>query len=156
MRSIAAGALLAFLACVALPAQSEAAQLLGLGSKCMDVEGGSRANLTRIILYDCQGTQNQDWQRDGGLIRSAQSGKCLDAEGGGDADNTPIVLYACQGTPNQLSRYSHGQLVGSSGKSIDVKAQDDTNATPLNLYHCTGNRNQNWRIVWGSYRAPGR
>ena len=80
---------------------SQAAEIRGIGNKCLDVKGGGSADGTPIILWPCHGSPNQQWAVvPPGLIRGI-GGKCLDVTGGGSADGTPIILWPCHGTDNQ-------------------------------------------------------
>jgi hypothetical protein len=77
-----------------------AAQLIGIGGQCLDVQGDGTADGTPIIMFHCHGSGNQQWIFNNGVILGS-SGKCLDVEGGGTADGTPIILYHCHSGPNQ-------------------------------------------------------
>src|SRR4051812_35600424 len=65
--------------------------ITGLGGKCLDVAGASTANGTAVQLYECNGTQAQQWGRGrlnlhGPPFRTLHAlGKCLDVSGNGTA-----------------------------------------------------------------------
>jgi hypothetical protein len=48
------------------------------GGKCLDVLGGGTADLTPVILFDCNLTSAQQWNFSNGRIINVRSGKCLD------------------------------------------------------------------------------
>jgi hypothetical protein len=80
---------------------SRAAEIRGIGNKCLDVSGGGSADGTPIIFWSCHGGDNQKWAVvPSGLIRSI-NGKCLDVSGGVSANGTPIILWSCHGGENQ-------------------------------------------------------
>ncbi len=62
---------------------------------CLDVAGGETRDGSRVILFACNGRDNQRWYADGGRIRSAASGKCLDATG------SYLAIRACDGSREQ-------------------------------------------------------
>ena len=57
--------------------------------------GGETRDGSRVILFACNGKDNQRWYADGNRIRSAASGKCLDAAG------SYLVIRACDGSREQ-------------------------------------------------------
>jgi hypothetical protein len=79
---------------------ADAAQIVGIGGKCLNVKGGGDADGTPIILWPCSGTENEQWHYRHGRIVGI-GGKCLNVAGGGDANGTPIILYHCSGTDNE-------------------------------------------------------
>ncbi|WP_233166671.1 PHB depolymerase family esterase [Micromonospora sp. Rc5] len=76
---------------------------LGLdGTKCLDASGAGTSNGTPVIIWDCHGGTNQQWNVNAdGTITNAQSGLCLDASGLGTANGTKIILWSCSGQANQ-------------------------------------------------------
>ena len=62
---------------------------------CLDVAGDETRDGSRVILFACNGRDNQRWYADGSRIRSAASGKCLDAAG------SYLVIRACNGSHEQ-------------------------------------------------------
>ncbi len=63
--------------------------------RCLDVAGGETRDGSRVILFQCNGRDNQRWYRDGARIRSADSGKCL------DAFESYLAIRACNGSREQ-------------------------------------------------------
>ena len=77
-------------------------QLQVYGNKCLDASGQGTANGTQVIIWDCNGQTNQQWNVNAnGTITGVQSGLCLDANGAGTANGTKIHLWACNGGTNQ-------------------------------------------------------
>ena len=63
--------------------------------RCLDVAGGETRDGSRVILFQCNGRDNQRWYRDGARIRSADSGKCL------DAFESYLAIRTCNGSREQ-------------------------------------------------------
>ena len=64
--------------------------------------GRGTANGTAVIIWDCNGQANQQWNVNAnGTITGVQSGLCLDAYGAGTANGTKIILWSCSGGSNQ-------------------------------------------------------
>jgi hypothetical protein len=86
-----------------LPAGQAAAatgQVTGIGGKCVDVASASTANGTAVQLWDCNGTNAQQWTvGTDGTIRAL--GKCMDVAAAGTADGTKVQLWDCNGTGAQ-------------------------------------------------------
>ena len=72
------------------------------GNKCLDASGQGTTNGTQVIIWDCNGQPNQQWNTNSnGTITGVQSGLCLDANGSGTANGTKIIIWACHGGANQ-------------------------------------------------------
>jgi hypothetical protein len=122
-----------------------AAQIVGIGGKCLNVKGGGDADGTPIILWPCSGTDNEQWHFRHGRIVGI-GGKCLNVSGGGDASGTPIILYHCSGTENERWHREGRQIVGIGGKCLNVRGGGDANGTEIILWPCVDAPNDRWRI----------
>jgi hypothetical protein len=72
------------------------------GNKCLDANARGTADGTAVIIWDCNGQTNQQWNvNSNGTITGVQSGKCLDATGAGTANGTKIIIWTCNGQSNQ-------------------------------------------------------
>ena len=72
------------------------------GNKCLDANGQGTSNGTAVIIWDCNGQANQQWNvNSNGSISGVQSGLCLDDPGDNTADGTQLQIYTCNGTPAQ-------------------------------------------------------
>src|SRR4051794_41417215 len=101
-------------ALVILPAPGASAatgQITGLGGKCVDVAGANTANGTAVQLWDCNGTNAQQWTvGSDGTLRAL--GKCMDVTSAGTANGTQVQLWDCNGTgAQQWSRGANASLV---------------------------------------------
>ncbi len=82
-------------------------QLRVYGSKCLDANGAATANGTGVIIWDCNGGANQQWNvNSNGTISGVQSGRCLDVWGTGNGQQ--VQLYDCHGQTNQQWRTDFG------------------------------------------------
>src|SRR3954453_10941551 len=101
---------------------ASAGEIQGIGGKCLDAEGISSANGTKIQLWDCWGGANQKWSfNPDGSIRGI-GGKCLDAEGISSANGTKIQLWDCWGGANQKWSFNpDGSIRGIGGKCLDAE-----------------------------------
>ncbi|WP_432841058.1 ricin-type beta-trefoil lectin domain protein [Dactylosporangium sp. CA-092794] len=121
-------------------------QIVGYGSKCVDVAGASSANGAAVQLYDCNGTAAQQWTRaTDGTLRAL--GKCMDVTGAGTANGTKVQLYDCNGTNAQKWTRTGQTLVNvGSGKCLDATGPSSANGTRLQIWTCGGGTNQNWTV----------
>jgi hypothetical protein len=72
------------------------------GNKCLDAFGQGTTNGTTVVIWDCNGGSNQQWNINAnGTITGVQSGLCLDASGVGTVNGTKIILWNCTGGANQ-------------------------------------------------------
>jgi glucosylceramidase len=122
-------------------------QITGYGGKCVDVAGANSANGTAVQLYDCNGTNAQQWTvaADGSL---QALGKCMDVTGAGTANGTQVQLYDCNGTGAQQWRHqANGELVNTnSGRCLDATGPSSANGTRLQIWDCTDGANQQWNL----------
>ncbi|WP_242636760.1 ricin-type beta-trefoil lectin domain protein [Myceligenerans salitolerans] len=122
-----------------------AGPIVGYGGKCTDVAGASTADGTAVQLWDCNGTDAQQWSAGpGNAVRAL--GKCLDVAGAGTSNGTLVQLYTCNGTNAQAWQHrSDGSLVNTgSGKCLDATGPSSANGTRLQIWTCTGGTNQHW------------
>jgi hypothetical protein len=69
-------------------------------AECVDDNGGSSANGTKIQMWDCNGNFNQDWTvESNGTLQV--NGKCMDIIGASTANGALIDLWTCNGGINQ-------------------------------------------------------
>jgi hypothetical protein len=118
----------------------------GYTGKCVDVAGASSANGKAVQLYDCNGTNAQNWTvaSDGSL---QALGKCMDVSGAGTANGTQIQLYDCNGTGAQKWHTSGSTLVNNnSGRCLDATGPSSANGTRLQIWDCSGGTNQQWTL----------
>ncbi|MFL6145253.1 MAG: lectin [Labedaea sp.] len=130
------------------PTPARAGTITGLAGKCVDVNGGSTANDTKIQIWDCNGSAGQAWTlASDGSVR-AFGNKCIDIDHSGRANGTKIHLWDCNGTgAQQWWPRPGGALVNPpSGKCLDVPNSTTTNGTQLQLFMCNGTGAQTWRL----------
>ncbi|GAB2742945.1 CAP domain-containing protein [Kitasatospora kifunensis] len=116
----------------------------GEGGKCLDVRASGTANGTAVQLYDCNGTNAQNWTYNGGTLTAL--GKCLDVTAAGTADSTPVQLYDCNSTGSQQWVYAEGGVLVNpqSSKCLDVPGGNAVNSAQLQIYTCNYTAAQLW------------
>jgi type 1 glutamine amidotransferase len=116
--------------------------IAGAGGKCVDVNGSSTADGTKIQLWTCSGGTNQQWTRDGNTWRGL--GKCMTATG--TNDGSVVQLSTCNGgTGQNWTTGTNGSLV-SAGKCLDANGGSTANGTQLIIWTCHGGTNQRWTL----------
>ncbi|WP_203997259.1 ricin-type beta-trefoil lectin domain protein [Virgisporangium aurantiacum] len=77
-------------------------------ARCLDLNGGSTANNTRVILAPCTGSTTQQWMRypSERLASVAASGACLQLEGNSTAVNAYMVINTCNTTDYQKFKFA--------------------------------------------------
>jgi hypothetical protein len=115
-------------------------------AKCVDDNGLSSANGTKIQLWDCNGGANQQWTVEpNGTLQVY--GKCMDITGANYNNGTLIELWDCNGGTNQQWQAQNGELVNpASGKCLDDPNSNTANGTQLDLWTCNGGSNQQWHL----------
>ncbi|MET7726572.1 LamG-like jellyroll fold domain-containing protein [Streptomyces mirabilis] len=115
------------------------------GHLCVDDDGKSTTNGTKIQVWACNGSAAQVWTAaaDNSL---RVLGKCLDVTSGGTTNGTLVQLYTCNNTGSQKwTTGPNGSLVNpQSGKCLDDPNGSTTNGTQLQIYTCNNSASQNW------------
>jgi ricin-type beta-trefoil lectin protein len=112
--------------------------------KCVDDLGDSAKDDTPVVLWDCNGSPEQQWTVEtDGTIQT--NGRCLDVYRQYKTNRTMVELYACNGGSNQQWQVVNGTLVNPvSAKCLDDPNWSTANGTQLQIYTCNGGRNQQW------------
>ncbi|MFB7505179.1 lectin [Streptomyces broussonetiae] len=129
----------------ASPAQAATGAITGLAGKCLDVAGANSADGTPVQLYDCNGTNAQQWTvGSDGTIRAL--GKCLDVTGNSTADGATAQLWSCTGGANQkwTVTAAHDIVNPQANKCLDVTGNNSANGTRVQIWSCSGGANQKW------------
>ncbi|MEV5172287.1 lectin [Streptomyces flaveolus] len=147
----------------ASPAQAATGTITGLAGKCLDVAGANSADGTPVQLYDCNGTNAQQWTvGSDGTIRAL--GKCLDVTGNSTADGAKAQLWTCTGGANQkwTVTAAHDIVNPQANKCLDVTDNNSANGTRIQIWSCTGGANQKWNApatqpgeqCWATHYGP--
>jgi hypothetical protein len=113
---------------------------------CMDDNGGSATDGTKVQMWTCNGGAAQNWTiESNGTI--GINGKCLDVTGASTANGALIEEWTCNGGGNQQWLPVNAELVNPvSGKCLDDPAFNTTAGTQLDLWTCNGGSNQQWSV----------
>jgi len=114
---------------------------------CVDANGGSSANGTKIQMWPCNGNaSSQSWtMASNGTVQI--NGNCLDITGASYSNGTLIEEWTCNGGANQQWLAVNGELVNPvSGRCLDDPAFSTTEGTQLDLWTCNGGSNQQWSV----------
>jgi hypothetical protein len=120
-------------------------RIIGYTGKCVDVPAGNGVDGQYLIIWDCNGGNNQNWTFPGdGTIRDY--GLCMDVAWGSTADGAVVQLANCSGNPaQQWVLTAAGDLVNpQANKCLDVKDWNSANGARLQTWTCTGGSNQKW------------
>jgi predicted alpha-1,2-mannosidase len=118
-----------------------------LAGKCIDDQNGATANGTPTQIWDCNGTNAQQWYvAPDGSIQGM--GGCLDVALGGTANGTQVRVWQCNGTGSQVWQpQANGTLVNpQSGRCLDDPGSSTTNGTQLQIWDCNGTSAQTWTL----------
>ncbi|GAA3463516.1 ThuA domain-containing protein [Saccharothrix longispora] len=119
-------------------------RVVGIGGKCVDVNGNSSADGAKVQLWTCNGGANQTWTRTGQTLRAL--GKCLTVNGGSTADGALVQLWSCTGSAAQnWSAQSDGSL-RNGAKCLDANGGSSADGTQLIIWTCNGGANQRWTL----------
>ncbi|TLP64025.1 lectin [Microbispora triticiradicis] len=117
--------------------------------RCLDVNGASQTNGATVLIWDCNGQNNQKWTSTSATELRVYGNKCLDVNGGGTADGTAVIIWDCNGQNNQKWRFNSDGTITAVGanKCLDVAGSGTANGTKVQIWSCTGASNQKWTRV---------
>ncbi|MFF8725203.1 ricin-type beta-trefoil lectin domain protein [Streptomyces sp. NPDC015171] len=111
--------------------------------ECLDASGGSSANGTEVLGWDCHGGRNQGWWYDPdqrSLHLEATHDRCLDVPGGSAAAGTALIIWNCHGGVNQQFVRRSGTIrpAAATGLCLTQAAARDR----VRLRACDGSASQ--------------
>ncbi|GAA0378438.1 alpha-galactosidase [Acrocarpospora corrugata] len=119
----------------------------GVGSnRCVDVTGASQTNGTQVVIWDCNGQNNQQWTSTTAGELRVYGNKCLDVNNNGTADGSGVIIWDCNGQNNQKWRFNTDGSITAIGanKCLDVAGNATANNARLQIWTCTSAANQRW------------
>ncbi|WP_432933166.1 ThuA domain-containing protein [Microbispora sp. CA-135349] len=129
------------------PATSTTA-LRGVASgRCLDVNGASQTNGAQVLIWDCNGQNNQKWTSTSAGELRVYGNKCLDVNGGGTANGTSVIIWDCNGQNNQKWRLNSDGSITAVGANKCLDVSGTANGTKAQIYTCNGQNNQKWTRV---------
>jgi glucose/arabinose dehydrogenase len=117
-------------------------RIAGIGGKCVDVNGSSTADGTKIQLWACGSGTNQQWTREGNTWRAL--GKCMTAAG--TADGSAVQLSTCNGSAGQNWSTQADSTIRNGTKCLDANGASSADGTQLIIWTCNGGANQRWTL----------
>ncbi|WP_169985064.1 lectin [Microbispora sp. H10836] len=132
------------------PPAGSTTSIKGVASgRCLDVNGASQSNGATVLIWDCNGQNNQKWTSTSASELRVYGNKCLDVNGGGTADGTAVIIWDCNGQNNQKWRFNSDGTITAVGanKCLDVASSGTANGTKVQIWSCTGGNNQKWTRV---------
>jgi alpha-galactosidase len=112
--------------------------------RCLDVNQGSSANGTLMIIWDCHTGANQQFTQVGSTLRVL--GKCLDLPPTTVA-GTRAQIWDCTGATNQQWVLNGNGTIGSvqfPSLCLDVNLAATANGSAVIVWTCHGAANQRW------------
>ncbi|MCC8250812.1 ThuA domain-containing protein [Saccharothrix luteola] len=121
-----------------------AKEIVGVGGKCVDVNGGASTDGAKVQLWTCNGQANQKWTQTGSTFRTLD--KCLDVNGGSQVDGTLVQLWSCNGSSGQNWSVQSDGTIRNGAKCLDANGGSSADGTQLIIWTCTGGTNQRWTL----------
>lgn len=110
--------------------------------KCLSAGSGKQGS--RLVVWDCDGSQKQRWQfANDATLRI--NGLCLDLPNATRSTEAKLQLWDCSGGANQKFKLNgNDELVSTySGHCLDVW-HGKANGTYVTTWLCNGQANQVW------------
>jgi alpha-galactosidase len=112
--------------------------------RCLDVNMGSTANGTQMIIWDCHTGSNQQFTQEGSSLRVL--GKCLEIPTNA-SNGTNAQIWDCNGGTNQQWTFNGNATISSvrfPSLCLDVNNAATANGTAVIVWTCHGAANQRW------------
>jgi uncharacterized protein YkwD len=120
--------------------------ITGVKDRCADVAWSQKFDGAFLHLWNCNGSDAQNWTVEGDEGQVKAFGKCMDVPNGKPVDGAQIQLWTCNGSDAQIWKSSNGMLVNkATGKCLDSHFSDKEGAK-LVLWSCATNRTQKWTL----------
>ncbi|MEV7805594.1 ThuA domain-containing protein [Microbispora sp. NPDC088329] len=130
------------------PPTTSTTALRGVASgRCLDVNGASQTNGATVLIWDCNGQNNQKWTSTSASELRVYGNKCLDVNGGGTANGTAVIIWDCNGQNNQKWRFNSDGSITAVGANKCLDVSGTANGTKAQIYTCNGQNNQKWTRV---------
>ena len=117
---------------------------------CVDVEGESKDDYTKLLMWGCHGKANQRFVIDGQRRLVVQhSGKCVDVRAADTQNGADVVQYTCRDQPHQKFTYRDGTLRPDHAPDmcLNVHANDPSPGARFQLWKCSGGDNEKFDFV---------
>ncbi|MCB0563861.1 MAG: ricin-type beta-trefoil lectin domain protein [Phaeodactylibacter sp.] len=120
-------------------------------NKCFHTKGGSTANGANVELWDCLGTEAQEWYFSSTYIKfNSDHDKCLTLPVGEYTNGANIFLEDCNGGYRQQWVYDGFnksiRSVRTPDKCIHIKEGSSANGANVELWNCMGTVAQQFEI----------
>lgn len=116
--------------------------------RCLDVSGRNTSPGGRIIIWDCNGQDNQAWTLTGaGELRVYGAALCLEVVGHDTTAPAQLQTSTCQGGAHQRWTLDGQGAIRSveSNLCLDVNGAQTARGTSVILWNCHGQTNQRWK-----------
>lgn len=148
------GALLVFGWLSAAPAAAQSTSTIKIGNNlCLDVSGDSVADGAKVVVWGCNGGDNQNWifSAFGAQFQLAakHSSKCLDIFNDSLANGAKADQWECNGGNNQrftLQAQNGGYAIIALHSGKCLKPGSNTEGQAVAQQACTGAVNQTWNL----------
>lgn len=125
-------------------------------NKCIDVPRASFNDGSKLQIYDCNGSDAQNWYFNGANITIGPSSLCMDLTEGADQPGTLAQIFeSSNADANQLFTPRSDGLIQWTGKDLclDLSGGDTTNGSAIDFQICDPNQpSQHWNF--GIYTPP--
>jgi hypothetical protein len=129
------------------PPPSTVSPLRNVGAnRCLDVSGASQANGAQLIIWDCNGGNNQQWTGTAAGELRVYDTKCLDALNQATTPGSPVSIWDCNGGANQRwTMNANGTVVGAqSNLCLAPNGGGTANNTAIVLATCSTATTLQW------------
>ncbi|MBO1755044.1 PQQ-dependent sugar dehydrogenase [Allobranchiibius sp. CTAmp26] len=137
---------------------SSATPIRGVQSgRCLDVAGASLTPGTRVQLYGCHGSSNQEWTATAaGELRVLGAQRCLDVAGKSRKAGAVLESYTCNGGANQHWKIGadHRIVSALTGYCLDALNNATANGSRVSVWPCNTGANQRWTTTSGTDTQP--
>jgi hypothetical protein len=127
---------------------------------CLDLPGGNTTNGNQLMVWECLGNKNQQWEFQelpvprlvyAPSLESA-SPKCIDLMAGNTTNGQPLQIWDCAGTPQQTWAFEAKSgvmyLLSDASKCADLRNGGMKNSTAVQVWDCTAAPQGGLAIGW--------
>jgi hypothetical protein len=131
-----------------------AGALVGLGNRCLDIPNASTAIGTPLQVFQCNGTDNQEWTyASDSTLRATIAGqqRCIEVPNSviSPTSGTTLKTDICNARDNQIFGLKGMQLRGFGDACVEVPGANFVAGQYVTLAGCTDAANQKWGLIDG-------
>jgi len=130
------------------PPPSTGSPIVGIGGRCIDIQGGAAVNRADLLMNTCNGNASQNWLYSTSDKSLRSLGKCMEIANSARKSGTRVQLNSCNGAAGQTweRRDTDKTIRSAASPSLCLQPKGGSSAlqAKIEVATCTGSAAQQW------------